>query len=187
MDRWQGADSGRAQLKFRGRLSLRNLSAIASPPTYQVEISPIPWTWKIAGLRFRPLFMRVKKFCLPPVSHLRSPRFAVHVPLKIAPSCRSRKIEKGTPSGFRRTLTVYRASCKTSSCFRYWEARSLGDLEKTSKNLRNSKTPFLPAAKANTADLMEPRGFASASINSENECGRCVGGAKMNTLTVYKL
>ena len=38
----------------------------------------------------------------------------------------------------------------------------MGDLEKTSKNLRNSKTPFLPAAKANT-DLMEPRGFASAS------------------------
>ena len=57
-----------------------------------------------------------------------------------------------------------RASCKTSSCFRYWEVRSLGDLEKTSKNLRNSKTPFLPAAKANT-DLMEPRGFASASAN----------------------
>ena len=66
--------------------------------------------------------------------------------------------------GFASASTVYRASCKTSSCFRYWEAMSLGDLEKTSKNLRNSKTPFLPAAKANT-DRMEPRGFASASIN----------------------
>ena len=34
------------------------------------------------------------------------------------------------------------------SCFRYWEFRSLGDLEKSSKRLNDSKTPKLQAAKA---------------------------------------
>ena len=55
-----------------------------------------------------PFVFKAKKFCLPPVSHLELPRFAVNVPFKIAPSRRSRKIEKGTPAGFRRTLTVYK-------------------------------------------------------------------------------
>ncbi len=34
------------------------------------------------------------------------------------------------------------------SCFRCWEFRSLGDLEKSSKRLNDSKTPKLQAAKA---------------------------------------
>ena len=42
--------------------SPRNLSAIARPSTIQVEISPLPWTWKIPKTRLRPLFMRVKNF-----------------------------------------------------------------------------------------------------------------------------
>ena len=33
-------------------------------------------------------------------------------------------------------------------CFHYWEFRSLGDLEKSSKRLNDSKTPKLQAAKA---------------------------------------
>ena len=56
-----------------------------------------------------------------------------------------------------------RNSSKNSYCFRYWEARSYGDQEKTSKNLRNSKTPFLPAAKANR-DLSEFESFCAYQL-----------------------
>ena len=61
--------------------------------------------------------------------------------VNFGPAAEMRKAGAGLPiKGSYKNLTRIRSSCKTSSCFRYWEARSFGDLEKTSKI---SETPRL--------------------------------------------
>ena len=49
-------------------------------------------------------------------------------------------------------------------CFRCWEFRSLGDLEKSSKRLNDSKTPKLQAAKAMSVQWQRGMQLAPTAI-----------------------